>query len=593
MVFDLSQVPFSAFGSLLTFSVLPPDWNRPGVTLRNVRGVFGMRELFAIRLLVDGEERMPEIEATPACLRLRSGAAVAEFVFSAAETVRLRAKGCGVVLYSDPVTRAALLPVADRVWRLRMERTESHYLLTSKSGTVEWERLPPPSDGPRPKKNKPSPAPIRLVFSPGEEGVVEVALEEFVAQESHVGLEGTFDECLAKAEGWWADWFARTPGVPARFEAAARLARYVNASAVVRETGCLRRPTMLMSKNWMNQCWTWDHCFNAIAHAETEPDLAWDQWMVPFDFMQPSGALPDSVTPVHPTWMAAKPPIHGWALRWMERVGGPLPLDRAEIAYDLLSRWTRWWLECRDADGDGLPEYHDGCDSGLDNASVFLGDTAVSAPDLPSYLVLQMEMLADLAERLGHGAAAARWRAEAEAMMQRLLDHLWDGERFVSREAFTGKICDQGASQINLLPIILGERLPEPQRAALAEALRPGGAIVTRYGPATEEIDSPHFNEDGYWQGAIWPPTVMMIVDGLDRAGFREQALEVAENFCEMCRTQGMAENYSPITGQGQCDRAYTWGASVFLILASEFVRAAGGSESHVPPAAARALATH
>ncbi len=593
MQLDLSRSPFSAYGSLLCFSVLPPDWKRPGVVLRNVRGVFGMRELFAIKLLVGGEEWEAEVDATPSCLTLRAAGATAEFVFSAPETLRIRVSGGALALYSDPSTRANLLPTSDHSWRLRMERTSGHYLLTSLHGSVEAERLPPPADGPAPKKNKPAPASLRLVLQPDAEGRLEMALEEFVVQERLVGLGGTFDECRASAEAWWSDWLERIPEVPADFRPAARLARYVNGSAVVNVTGALRRPTMLMSKNWMNQCWTWDHCFNAIAHAASEPDLAWDQWLVPFDFMQPSGALPDSVTTAQPTWLAAKPPIHGWALGWMERLGGPLSQDRVETAYDYLSRWTHWWLECRDADGDGLPEYHDGCDSGWDNATVFLRDQAVASPDLPSYLVLQMDTLADLATRLGRHAAAAQWRAASAAMLERLLGRLWEGDRFVSREAFTGEACDDGDSLINFLPIILGDRLPAAHREALAEGLRVGGRFVTEFGPATESVRSPFFHQDGYWQGAIWPPVTMMLVDGLDRAGFPEQAREMARNYCAMCQDEGMSENYSPLTGVAQSDRAYTWGSSVFLVLAGEYLRAESAGSSAVESTESLALATN
>ncbi len=574
MKFDLSRVPFSAHGSLLCLSILPPDWGRPGVVLRNVRAVFGMRELFQIKLLVDGRECDPEVEATPGCLTLRAGGATAEFVFSAPETLRFRVTGGGLVLVSDPSTRANVLPTGDRSWRLRMERTHGHYLLTSLRGSIESERLPPPPDGPKPKKNKPAPSSLRLVLRPDADGGLEMGLEEFVVQERLIGLEGTFDDCRAAADSWWAEWLGRLPAMPAELEPAARLARYVNGSAMVQKTGALRRPTMLMSKNWMNQCWTWDHCFNAIAHAASEPDLAWDQWLVPFDFMQPSGALPDSVTTSQPMWLAAKPPIHGWALGWMERIGGPLPLDRVEKAYGLLSRWTHWWLECRDADGDGLPEYHDGCDSGWDNATVFLRDCAVASPDLPSYLVLQMDKLAELATRLGRHSAAARWRDESEAMLELLLNKLWVGGRFVSREAFTGEVCDDGDSLIDYLPIILGDRLPEPHRRELAAALRVGGRFVTEHGPATESVESSYFGEDGYWQGAVWPPSTMMIVDGLDRAGFPEQAREIARNFCTMCQAEGMSENYSALSGAAQSDRAYTWGSSVFLVFAGEYASA-------------------
>ena len=41
---------------------------------------------------------------------------------------------------------------------------------------------------------------------------------------------------------------------------------------------------MYMSKNWMTNVWSWDHCFNAMALCRDHPSLAWDQWMIMADF---------------------------------------------------------------------------------------------------------------------------------------------------------------------------------------------------------------------------------------------------------------------------------------------------------------------
>jgi hypothetical protein len=44
----------------------------------------------------------------------------------------------------------------------------------------------------------------------------------------------------------------------------------------------------------------------------------------------------------------------------------------------------------------------------------------------------------------------------------------------------------------------------------------------------------------------------------------------VARRFCETCRTSGFAENFDAITGAPLRDKAYTWTASVFLLLAHD-----------------------
>jgi glycogen debranching enzyme len=273
-------------------------------------------------------------------------------------------------------------------------------------------------------------------------------------------------------------------------------------------------------------------------------------------------------------WTYCKPPIHGWALGWM-LTHGMEDVDREKLRwlYPRLERWTRWWLDNRDSDGDGLCEYHHGNDSGWDNSTVFDGGFPAAGPDLAGFLIMQMDTLSDLAQRLDLPGDVEAWKERADAMLARLCDRLWTGEQFVTRRAFTDEVWPKGDSLINFLPIVLGKRLPEKYRDRLAEALKPDGRFVTAHGPATESPASDEYLSHGYWRGPIWGPETVIIVDGLWRAGYREQAAEIARRYCDMCRSCGIfAENYDALTGQPLCDPAYTWGSSAYLILASTYL---------------------
>ncbi|MFW6304101.1 MAG: MGH1-like glycoside hydrolase domain-containing protein, partial [Candidatus Sumerlaeota bacterium] len=91
---------------------------------------------------------------------------------------------------------------------------------------------------------------------------------------------------------------------------------------------------------------------------------------------------------------------------------------------------------------------------------------------------------------------------------------------------------------------------------------------------ATENPQSPLYVESGYWRGPIWGPEVVLITDGLWNAGFTELARESASRYCNMClQSERFAENYDPLTGAPLCDKAYTWGASAYLILAHEYLK--------------------
>lgn len=71
---------------------------------------------------------------------------------------------------------------------------------------------------------------------------------------------------------------------------------------------------------------------------------------------------------------------------------------------------------------------------------------------------------------------------------------------------------------------------------------------------------------------AVRAPPVLIICDGLKRMGEEDLAAEIARNFCELCKKSGFAENFEPMLGLNQEDPSYTWTASIFLILAADYL---------------------
>lgn len=574
MQFDISQVPFSRFGSYLCFNVLPESWYQPGLIFRTMHGLNGVRELLRFELIRNGKAVPSTLSATPTLLTMHGDGGTVEICFAEANVVRVRGHGIGLRMSSIDNHQFRTMPVRDGSWQLNCPKAGAQYLLTRLSGVVDMRAILRVRTQDKRVREKPLVGP-QLTVTVSENGseAFEIAIEECRSTPLFAGLDRSFDHCRRDVEAEWNAWTDTTPSVPDWCAKAAELAMYVNWSAVVAPCGNLRRNTMLMSKNWMNQCWSWDHAFNAIALSYRNPDLAWDQLMVPFDFMDEFGALPDGVSAPQVAWSAMKPPLHGWALAKMLHNPALLTDTRLKEAYALLTRWTDWWMNHRDTDGDGIPEYYGGHDSGWDNGTVFDGGGPLASPDLAAYLVLQMDVLAMLADKLDKKRQSQSWALRADRLRAALIERLWNGEQFISRRACDNAVFPQdGDCLINHVPVLLGKRLPKRYRDKVAAALEPGGRFVTHYGPATESPSSPLYVPDGYWRGPIWPPEVVEIVDGLMRGGYAAQAREIARRFCRMCLESGFAENYNALTGEGQRDRAYTWGSSGFLILAHEFL---------------------
>jgi len=232
-------------------------------------------------------------------------------------------------------------------------------------------------------------------------------------------------------------------------------------------------------------------------------------------------------------------------------------------------RWTEFWLTARRAPGAALPHYQHGNDSGWDNATTFDPERVVVTADLAAFLTLQLRELADLAEQLERPDDVSRWTRAAEETQRAMLDELWTGDRFVTRGVDSGDTWGT-SSLLDLMPVVLGEQLPPDVGEALARRIE---AHLTPYGLATELPTSPHYLSDGYWRGPIWAPATVLVEDGLRRGGHLRLADEVSARFRALCEQHGFAENFDALTGTGLRDRAYTWTAAAYLLLAEAHAR--------------------
>lgn len=321
-VFSIREIPFSYPGSWLDISPVIAE-KVYADDLHLVSHQTGLHPVLCLRP-VSGGDRLPTTTVVrPGHLTWQHDDGLIEAAFERPDTLRIRGTGLGLAIlaarpdltpfsgpymFRDPVDGSYVVTVYD---------TGRRYRITILAGT---------------------PSRILGVEALGrsDRGVVldgtggwKVAIEEFESARRpyHAGSDfasviaaagQAFQEFL-EANAPWRSW--RTP--------AADLAVYVLWSAMVRPAGMLTRPAVLMSKHWMDKVWSWDHCFNAIALAGGAPDLAWDQFLLPFDHQDETGGLPDSVSHSEVLYNFVKPPIHGWAIRQIRSRTPDVSRDRA------------------------------------------------------------------------------------------------------------------------------------------------------------------------------------------------------------------------------------------------------------------------
>ncbi len=523
-----------------------------------------------MKVIHEGRPIAFEEEATPASVILQSEIGSVEICIDEEKVVRIRSNGVGFRLHRQQPEDGgyhADYPFIAGHNRIQVNafRSKQQYMLSVIRGNYRidapWEEVTCPI--------------FNLDFEPdGHSGTAELAIESFLSVWMERSYDRPFDDCLKFAEASFERWMALTTKEDAGYPAVRELAAFVQYAPIVEPAGKLGRAAMLISPGF-NGIWSWDHAFNAMSLIYNQPQMAWDQLMLPFDQQDEFGALPDYYNDTDIVWNYTKPPIHGWALRFMLERSNAITNDQLRCFYPKLVRWTNWWFTYRDYDGNGIPQYNHGNDSGWDNSLIFANPGIVESPDLSAFLVVQMDVLAEVARRLGLMEEAEAWEHRSDRFLARMMDYFWAGDRFIAKRGGTAELIDT-QSLLHWIPIVLGSRLPEELIRVMADKLGPEGPFLTEWGLATEQPASPHYQPDGYWRGPIWAPSTFIIAEGLRAAGERELAQEIARRFCRLCANGGMSENYDALTGQGLRDRSHTWPASVFLIFAHEFVNMEG-----------------
>lgn len=561
MKLRFGTVPFSYPGSYMAFSYPQDDaeGNEHTLTVRNIHGKFADQDNYLLYFVnLNGEELPGEVTATETELHLKFREKELYICFQNEDTVWIKSN-------AKVMLRKRRHGVYDRVmchdygtWEVTGE--DASLMFEVHSGWMEnvsvWAE-----DGISCKE-------ARAVMLPGENGefICQMTLcgESYTAPVSS-SYEEAADAAKVKFEEYYAGFAVKDP----KYRDAVREAVYILWSSIVKPEGYVKYPAILMSKNKMNMVWSWDYVINALALAGQDPQLAYDQFLAMAACQDETGTYPDCFSAKTMIRGFVKPPVQGFALRKLFAVHKPEP-ELMEKLYASVSAFTSWWFNYRGRK-DGIPEYLHGNDSGWDNSTVFSLGLPVKSPDLCTWLIEQMDFLSETALELGRVSEAEEWKQKSSHLLSHMLDY------FVKDGQFTAyKIPEnspvQSDSLLMYIPLLLGKRLPEEVRQSMLDRLLETTRYFTPYGLASEPLDSPWFVEDGYWRGAVWPPTAWIFTEILMRNGKYKEAYRNAESFCEMCAQQGFFENYSALDGHGLRDSGYSWTAGAFMILLRDYL---------------------
>lgn len=159
------------------------------------------------------------------------------------------------------------------------------------------------------------------------------------------------------------------------------------------------------------------------------------------------------------------------------------------------------------------------------NPFLVKGGTAI---DTSSQMVLFARNLAEISHILGFQQETIQLRREADDLASLINEKMWDlGRRFYFDLTFDEEIVP--IKTICAFWTLLSETATQEKSQHLAEHLK-NPATFGRSHPvpslAADEDD--YYPEGGYWSGAVWPSTNVMVIKGLERSGYDDLAQEIA-----------------------------------------------------------------
>jgi len=243
---------------------------------------------------------------------------------------------------------------------------------------------------------------------------------------------------------------------------------------------------------------------------------------------------------------AVNPPLFAWA----EVENFKLTGDKQRLAKVMpaLEKYVAWLETGRKKKGTKHNLYwNSNLGSGMDNSP----RSGSGWVDMSSQMVVQYDCLAQMAEILGEGDKERYFKRRAAEIAELMNKWMWN-----EKDGLYYDVDDDG-QQVKrktiacFWPLLAGVATPE-QAKRLDVNLRDPKTFWRKIVFPTLSADDPKYNPSGgYWCGAVWAPTNMAVIKGLDKCGFHDLAYEAASKYLagmsEVFEKTGTVwENYAP-----------------------------------------------
>lgn len=193
-----------------------------------------------------------------------------------------------------------------------------------------------------------------------------------------------------------------------------------------------------------------------------------------------------------------------------------------------------------DRDGDGYLEYARDGDVGLENQgwedahdAVHFKDGAIARPpialcEVQSYAYAARLGLADILHALGDSSRARRLRQDAAGLKGRFNRDFWLPERGYYAEALDGDKRPVDALTSNAAHLLWSGIVDADKARQVADHLLSPG-LYSGWGVRMMASTERGYNPISYHNGSVWPHDTSLIVAGLARYGFMDEAARLVD----------------------------------------------------------------
>ncbi len=146
-------------------------------------------------------------------------------------------------------------------------------------------------------------------------------------------------------------------------------------------------------------------------------------------------------------------------------------------------------------------------------------------------------------------------------------DQLWDetAGQYFSRSFVSHKLIEE-PTIATLLPLYSGT-ISKERASHLVDLLKRHRLFSSSWPVPSVPLNSSYFDPYKYWQGPTWINTNWLIIDGLKRYGYHDEAKVLQKRSLELVKKSGMYEYFNPLNGQPAGAANFSWTAALTIDL--------------------------